>query len=52
MSLIGVGGVLGRILGKAIDWIAKNYKQDFAGPLQTATGVKAGGEAAIHSIHF
>ena len=47
---IGVGEVLRRIMGKAIYWILKDDIQESAGPLETATGLKAGAEAAIHSM--
>ena len=45
---IGVGEVLRWIMGKAINWILKDNIQESAGPLETATGLKAGAEVAIH----
>ena len=47
---IGVGEVLRCIMRKAINWVLKDDIQESAGPLQTATGLKAGAEAAIHSM--
>ena len=47
---IGVGGVLHRIVGKCIGWVLKEDIQLAAGPLQTATGLQSGVEAAIHCI--
>ena len=47
---IGVDEVLRRIMGKAIYWILKDDIQESAEPLETATGLKAGAEAAIHSM--
>ena len=52
MRPIGVGEVLRRIMEKAINWILKDDRQESAGPLQTATGLKAGSEAAIHSMRL
>ena len=49
---IGVGEVLRWIMGKAINWILKDDMQKSAGPLQTATGLKAGAGAAIHSMRL
>ena len=49
---IGVGEVLRRVIGKTINWILKEDIQEAAGPLQTATGLKAGVEAAIHSMRL
>ena len=49
---IGLGEVLRRIMGNAINWILKDDIQESAGPLQTATGLKAGAEAAIHSMRL
>ena len=37
-------------MGKAINWILKDDIQESTGPLQTATVLKAGAEAAIHSF--
>ena len=39
-------------MGKAINWILKDDIQEFVGPLQTETGLKAGTEAAIHSMRL
>ena len=47
---IGVGEVLRRIVGKCIGWVLKEDIQLAAGPLQTATGLQSGAEAAIHSM--
>ena len=47
---IGVGEVLSRIVGKCIGWVLKEDIQPAAGPLQTATGLQTGAEAAIHSM--
>jgi hypothetical protein len=45
---IGVGEVLRRIIGKSLSWTLKPDIQDAAGCLQVSSGVKSGGEAAIH----
>ena len=47
---IGVGEVLCRIAGECIGWVLKEDIQLAAGPLQTATGLQPGAEAAIHSM--
>ena len=47
---IGVGEILRRIIGKAIGWTLKSDVQTAAGPLQVATGVESGAEAAIHAM--
>ena len=47
---IGVGEVLRRIIGKAINSVLKDDVQEAACPLQMATGLKGGAEAAIHSM--
>ena len=47
---IGVGEVLRRIVGKCIGWVLKEDIQLAAGPLQTATRLLSGAEAAIHSM--
>ena len=47
---IGVGETLRRIIGKAIGWVLKDEIQDAAGPLQVATGLESGAEAAIHAM--
>ena len=47
---IGVGEVLRRIVGKRVGWVLKEDIQLTAGPLQTATGLQSGAEAAIHSM--
>ena len=47
---IGVGEVLRRIIGKCVGWVLKEDIQLAAGPLQTATGLQSGAEAAIHSM--
>ena len=39
-----------RIIGKCIGWVVKKDIQDVAGPLQMATGLQSGVEAAIHSM--
>ena len=52
MRPTGVGEVLRRIMGKAINWILKDNIQESAGHSQTATGLKAGAEAAIHSMRL
>ena len=49
---IGVAEVLRRIMEKAINWILKDDIQESAGPLQTATRLKAEAEAAIHSMRL
>ena len=45
---IGIGEVLRRIVGKSISWALKSDIQEAAGPLQVASGLKSGAEAAIH----
>ena len=47
---IGVGEILRRIIGKAVSWVLKLDVQKAAGPLQAATGLKGGAEAAIHAM--
>ena len=47
---IGVGEVMRRIIGKTISWSLSGEIQEAAGPLQVSTGLKAGAEAAIHSM--
>ena len=47
---IGVGEVLKRIIGKCLGWVLKKDIQEEAGPLQTATRLQRGAEAAIHSM--
>ena len=47
---IGIGETLRRIMGKSISWTLKDEIQEAAGPLQMATGLKNGAEAAIHSM--
>ena len=50
MRPIGVGEVLKRIIGKCVGWVLKKDIQEDAGPLQTATGLQEGAEAATHSM--
>ena len=45
-----MGEVLRKVVGKCIGWVLKEDIQHAAGPLQTATGLQSGMEAAIHSI--
>ena len=45
-----MGEVSRRIVGKCIGWVLKEDIQLAAGPLQTATGLQSGAEAAIHSM--
>ena len=52
MRSLGVFEVLRQIMGKAINWILKDDVQEPARPLQIATGLKAGAEAAIHSMRL
>ena len=47
---IGIGEVLRRIIGKSITWVLRDEIQEAAGPLQVATGLNAGAEAAIHAM--
>ena len=47
---IGVSEVMRRIIGKTIAWSLSSDIQEAAGPLQVATGLKGGAEAAIHSM--
>ena len=47
---IGVGETLRRIIGKALGWTLKDDIQEIAGPLQVATGLESGAEAAIHAM--
>ena len=49
---INVGEVLRQNMGKAINWILKENIQEAAGPLQTAAGLKAAAEPAIHSMRL
>ena len=47
---ISAGEVSRRIMGKEVNWILKDNIQESAGLLQITTGLKAGAEAAIHSL--
>ena len=47
---IGVGETLRRIIGKTLGWVLKDDIQVIAGPLQVATGLESGAEAAIHAM--
>ena len=47
---IGIGEVIRRVVGKAVGWSLKMEIQTAAGPLQTATGIQGGAEAAIHAM--
>ena len=47
---IGVGEVIRRIVGKTIMWSLNSEIQEAGGPLQVASGLKGGAEAAIHSM--
>ena len=46
---LGIGEVLRQTIGKTINWVLKDDIQEAAASLQTATGLKVGSEAAIHS---
>ena len=46
---LGIGEVLRQAIGKTINWVLKDDIQEAAASIQTATGLKAGSEAAIHS---
>ena len=50
VRLIGIGEVLRRVIGKTINWVLKDDMQEATGLLHTATGLKAGAEAAIHAM--
>ena len=47
---IGIGDVTRQIAGKCISWVLRKDIQQVAGPLQAATGLQGGAEAAIHSM--
>ena len=47
---IDIGEVTRRIVGKCISWGLRKDIQQAAGPLQTATDLQGGAEAAIHSM--
>ena len=47
---VGIGEVLRRVMGKAINWILREDIQEAAGSLQTATSLKAGAEVAIRTM--
>ena len=47
---IGIGEIIRRIIGKAVGWVLKSDIQEAAGPLQVATGIQSGAEAAIHAM--
>ena len=47
---IGIGEVLRQLTGKSISWVLRDEIQEAAGPLQVATGLNAGAEAAIHAM--
>ena len=49
---IGVGEVLRKTVGKCIGWMLKEDIQLAAGPLQIATGLQSGVEAAIRSMQY
>ena len=47
---MGISEVTRRIVGKCINWVLRKDIQQAAGPLQVATGLQGGTEAAIHSM--
>ena len=47
---IDIGETIRRIVGKSLSWVLKDVIQETTGPLQVCTGLKSGGEAAIHFI--
>ena len=47
---IGISEVTRRVVGKCINWVLRKDIQQAAGPLQVATGLQGGTEAAIHSM--
>ena len=48
----GVGEILRWIREIAINWILKSDIQEPPGPFHTATGLKAGAEAAVHLMRL
>ena len=44
------GKVPRRIVGKVLSWSLSEDTQEAAGPLQVATGLNGGAEAAIHAM--
>ena len=49
---IAIGQVLRRVIDKIINVVLKEDIKEAIGSLQTATGLKAGAEAAIHANHL
>ena len=47
---VGVGEAIRKIIETCIGWVVKKDIQEAAGPLQMATGLQFGDEAAIHSM--
>ena len=47
---VGVGEAIRKIIETCIGWVVKKDIQEAAGPLQMATGLQFGAEAAIHSM--
>ena len=47
---IGIEEILCRLVGKVIGWAFKEDIQIAAGPLQAATSLQGGAEAAIHAM--
>ena len=50
MHSIGIGEVIRQIVEKCISWVLHKDIKQAAGPLQAATGLQGGAEAAIHSM--
>ena len=48
MHSIGIGEVIRQIVEKCISWVLHKDIKQAAGPLQAATGLQGGAEAAIH----
>ena len=47
---IGIGEVTRQIVEKCISWVLHKDIEQAVGPLQAATGLQGGAEAAIHSM--
>ena len=50
MHSIGIGEVTRQIVEKCISWVLHKDIEQAVGPLQAATGLQGGAEAAIHSM--
>ena len=49
---IGIGGVLRRIIGRAVAQLLNSDVQVACGTLQTAAGIPSGVEATVHAVRY